>query len=263
MNFDREIPVGKIILYIIKRKLLKRKQAFPNLHNPGKNNQDTEDSHVNNSKSGLSSIPNEIIKKTSINSITKKLSIFSEAPIPLNNIEIKEIPDNSMFHGESATNHVPNVALQGEVKKEDGSFMSDQKYQNNIQVERIYPGNEENKHPTAQQTDSTMNIKSFSNLESQRDSVQFENIRSPGGEITDMNIPLNQNFMEEHPMNNNIQFPEIDQTDFEKEYYKTREELRQQSEAVEHHMYVQSHNSTMLMESVQDHQGSQIWGSSN
>lgn len=270
MSFGLETRAGKGNFRLIKRKLLKRKQAFPNLHNPGNNNQDTEDSHVNNSKSGFSSIPNEIIiKKNSINSITKKLSIFSEAPIPLNNIEIREIPDNSMINaGQSATNHIPNGAMQPEIKQGDASFMSDQELENLNQDIYFQEGNipqqETNKLPQrAEQTDSTMNIKSYSNLESQRDSVKMENLRSPGVEIQDIDIPqLNENFIEDQQMENNIELPEMERVDFEREYYKTREELRRQSEALDHQMFVQSHNSTMLMESVQDHQGSQIWGTS-
>ena len=69
---------------------------------------------------------------------------------------------------------------------------------------------------------------------------------------------MNEDFIEEQVISNNLPKSKDDHNDFENNFYHTRKELKEQSEALENQVFVQSHNSTMLMESVQDNQTSQM-----
>ena len=155
-----------------------------------------------------------------------------EQGIPQNNIEIKELPDTSIMHNiESANNNVLNVALHQKVELEDDSFMSENKNfpenqidQNQHLIEnQSYEHEEENLKELPQrgeETDSTMNIKSFSNFESIKDSVKMENLKSPNTEIQDINIPqMNEDFIEEQVISNNLPKSKDDHNDFENNFY--------------------------------------------
>ena len=151
---------------------------------------------------------------------------------------------------------------------ENKNFPENQIDQNQHLIEnQSYEHEEENLKELPQrgeETDSTMNIKSFSNFESIKDSVKMENLKSPNTEIQDINIPqMNEDFIEEQVISNNLPKSKDDHNDFENNFYHTRKELKEQSEALENQVFVQSHNSTMLMESVQDNQTSQMWGNYN
>ena len=198
------------------------------------------------------------------------MSIIS-VPNATQNIEIKEIPEMSMIHQtESAMQNVINIATNEDLKLQEGSFMSEQKDPQEIPVEspiitrrneqtfsRGFSNNSKEGPRVVDQTESTMNIKSFSNYESQRDSAKREHLMSPGVLIQDVSIPhINDNFVEGGSAEKEEKRGEND-IDYEKEYYKTREELEKQSE---NHLFNQSHNSTMLMESMKDHHNSQLWG---
>jgi hypothetical protein len=196
------------------------------------------------------------------------------------NIEIKEIPEMSMIHRtESATYNMVNLKTEGDSKANEGSFMSNPLEQVKV-VDKESPSPKDIKQHTFSgkfsnkskevrqvndQTESTMNIKSFSNYGSIRDSVQKENLMSPTVEIQDIDLPhMNDQFVGVSDQMNLVQHNSLGQVDddyeFEKHYQKNPEDLHQQNENL---MFNQSHNSTMLMESVKDNHGSQIWGSVN
>lgn len=218
-------------------------------------------------------------KNSSSNEMLRRISHLSQ-PNMTQNIEIKEIPEMSMIHRtESATYNVINLKTDDNSKNGEGSFMSNTPNQEKpVEVEtpktkdvkqHTFSGKFSNKskevRPVNDQTESTMNIKSFSNYGSIKDSVQRETLMSPGVEIQDIDLPhMNDQFIGVSDQMNLVHLEKNghgdDDYDFEKEYHKTREDLQKQNENL---LNNQSHNSTMLMESVKDNQNSQIWGKVN
>jgi hypothetical protein len=185
------------------------------------------------------------------------------------NIEIKEMPETSKIHKTESVNiQIPHIQKDNS-NKEEGSFMTqDNKLNNNFphdedhELEKI-PSNEFKDGPRINdQTESTMNIKSYSGFESLKDSIKRQSLISPGVEIQDLDIPLlDDQIVQDQMQHDNDIDPELDEDfDFDKEYYKTKEDLNMQNE---NHIFNQSHNSTMLMESVKDNQISHVWGNFN
>ena len=136
----------------------------------------------------------------------------------------------------------------------------------NCEIEKKQSSRSKQEPRINDQTESTMNIKSYSGFESLKDSIKRQSLISPGVEIHDIEIPLLDENLHDTP----VQFDNPagpggdDDFEFEKEYYETKEELQLQLQNEnENQLFDQSHNSTMLMESVKDNQISHIWGSFN
>jgi len=183
------------------------------------------------------------------------------------NIEIKEMPETSKIHKTESINiHIPNFRNEKDSNKE-GSFMTQENLHTDQQVNKEFANELKEEPRVNDQTESTMNIKSFSNFESIKDSIKRKSLISPEVEINDIDIPqlddqqiMDHNEIDEHVLDPELD-PELDENfDFEKEYYKTKEDLNLQNE---NHLFNHSHNSTMLMESVKDNQISQVWGKAN
>lgn len=187
------------------------------------------------------------------------------------NIEIKEIPEMSRIHRpESSNSNAVDLQLEDPTKMGEGSFMSNppdpvdlksppQEDRNQHTFSGKFSQKSKELRPGAGQTGSTMHIKSFSGYGSIKDSVQKETLMSPGVEVQDLDIPhLAEQFVGTGEVSKvqAVLHPDED-FDYEREYQKTREDLQLQNEQL---LQEQSHNSTMLMESIKDNQNSQLWG---
>lgn len=188
------------------------------------------------------------------------------------NIEIKEMPETSKVHKVESVNYeVPQAATGNESKREKASFMSQTNqarmpespdlHAQAHEFMRLASENSKARPAVDDQTGSTMNIKSYSGYESLKDSIHKETLMSPGVEIQNVHIPeihVHAGLADDVPGGYyKERTPERQNEDFEQSHYKTTENYLQQHE---HQLRQQSNNSTMLMESIKDHQISGIWG---
>lgn len=181
------------------------------------------------------------------------------------------MPETSKVHKvESAHREKAKLATGDDSKIEKASFMSQN---NQVRVEdspdlelkhaefvEEAPDIAKERRPVNGQTGSTMNIKSYSGYDSAKHSVNKEELMSPEVEIQNIDIPgvYNQERDTEDTLQHKRGASAMEERalDFEKNMYRTAENYRE----FENPVYRQSNNSTMLMESIKDHQISGIWG---